>query len=153
MKWAAGLLMVCALEVSATQHAWFTVIGDEADANANTVQVNPVSLSVAPEGTVSAIRVNRSEPRTSWDGIPYRSYEARVRFDCDERTAQYLSIEYYASPLWTGDKTRPIDYTRGTPRRMRFLDMQPNPTDTIIRATCRITARARRAASNPSQRG
>lgn len=143
MRWAVLLLFgaagVCA------QTSWLTVIGDEGDPSSDVVQVDPVPVATEAEGiSTKRVRVNRSVQRTSWDGVPYRSYVARVRFDCQARTAQYLSIEYHAQPLWAGARTQPVDYTSGPRRMMLFVDMKPNPSATIIRAAC-----SRRAAPKP----
>lgn len=132
-SWPLFFAAACA----SAQTSWLTVVGDESNAGAETVQVNPVPIAMdAADISTKLVRVNRSEQRTSWDGIPYRSYTAKVRFDCKILTAQYLSIEFHAQPLWVGDKTGPVDYTSGPKRMMRFMDMQPNPSATIVRAAC-----------------
>lgn len=132
----AVLLLFGATGVFA-QTPWLTVIGDEGDPSSNVVQVDPVPVAAEADGvSTKMLRVNRAVQRTSWDGIPYRSYVARVRFDCKAATAQYLSIEYHAQPLWAGAKTKPVDYTTGPARMMLFMDMQPNPRATIVRAAC-----------------
>lgn len=80
--------------------------------------------------------VSCAEQRTRWDGRAVPLVTARVRFDGQIRTAQYMSIEYHSQPPWAGDKTAPVDYSVGAKRMMLFTDMLPNPSATSVRATC-----------------
>ncbi|MES2509135.1 MAG: surface-adhesin E family protein [Pseudomonadota bacterium] len=117
------------------QSSWFTVIGDDRDGASDTIQVDPESMTSGDIRTLR-VRVNRAVTRTSWDKIPYRSYQSLVRFDCVNRSARYISITYFTSPLWKGEASRTSDYTSGTPRPMLFLDVSPNPSARIVRAAC-----------------
>jgi len=116
--------------------AWFTVAGDPANERAETVQVELSDFAPEEQGRVMALRVNRAHERRSWDGVPYRSYHALVRFDCRAGRAQYLEIAFYEAPLWQGAVLRKQDY-RGNPQPMAFRGMSPNPTERIVRAACR----------------
>lgn len=118
------------------QTVWFTVTGNPDDATLNTVQVDPKPEDGVDGLKTMRLRVNRSAQRTSWDGTPYRSYEARVLFDCPRKSARYLTITYYDSPLWQGRPHKTTDYTRGPERLMLFRDVEPNPTARIVRAAC-----------------
>lgn len=118
------------------QTAWFTVVGDRHDPAVNTVEVDPVPLSVQERQRTMRVRVNRSEPRTSWDAVPYRSYVSEVVFDCARKTARYTSLVFYQQPLWVGESHRTSTYTEANPRWMQFRDMFPNPTARLIRAAC-----------------
>jgi hypothetical protein len=42
-------------------------------------------------------------------------------------------------PLWQGQPHKVTDYANDR-RPMRFLDVEPNPTNRIIRAACRAAA-------------
>lgn len=121
---------------SQAQTVWFTVMGNPDDAALNTIQVDPKPEDSTDGLKAMRIRVNRSQQRTSWDGTPYRSYEARVLFDCPRKSAKYLSIAYHAQPQWRGTPYRTTDYTKGPVRLMLFKDVEPNPTARIIRAAC-----------------
>lgn len=127
----AGLFIV-ALQAHAQD--WLTVQGDPELPDQDTVQVDPVARELEPR--VMGVRVNRSAPRISWDGVPYRSYTAQVAFDCTSRTARYRSIAFFLDPLWQGNPMRTVDYTSGPPRMMEFREIQPNPTQRIISAAC-----------------
>jgi len=45
----------------------------------------------------------------------------------------------YPVPLWQGRPHKITDYANDR-RPMRFLDVEPNPTNRIIRAACRAAA-------------
>lgn len=121
------------------QGDWFTVTGNPSDAKADTVQVDPVALGVEGATRTMNVRVNRSVARVNWDKVPYRSYESQVVFDCQTRRAGYVQARYFTAPLWQGEPSAVVDYT-GDPRPMLFRDMEPNPTQRIVRAACRIKA-------------
>lgn len=118
------------------QTTWFTISGDPDAAQANTIQVDPVSVERGEGLRTMKVRVNRSTLRTSWDGVPYRSYESEVLFDCRARTARYASITFFTHPLWDGAPVKTVDYLRGTPRMMEFRGVEPNPTQRIVNAAC-----------------
>lgn len=118
---------------------WFTVMGDADDPDVNTVQVDPVGI----EGKTRTkhVRVSRSTLRTSWDGVPYRSYTSVVVFDCEKHKARYMQLTYYDQPRWRGEPSKSVDYATGTPRWMEFRDVTPNPTHRIISAACNKVAK------------
>jgi len=120
------------------QSAWFTVVGDPQDKAADTVQVDPSGAAAPAEPARQAmnLRVNRAAPRTNWDGVPYRSYESRVVFDCQARRASYVAARFYIEPLWQGEPHHVADYS-DAPKPMLFRDMKQNPTARIVRAACR----------------
>ena len=118
------------------QGGWFTVMGDPADATVDTVEVDPVPLIAHQDLRTMRVRVHRAVQRTNWDGVPYRSYESQVLFDCTHRSARYVSITYYMQPAWKGQAHKTVIYTRLDPRWMEFRDIQPNPHARIVRAAC-----------------
>lgn len=115
---------------------WLTVMGDRLDPSVDTIEVNPTPVSNSGEHRVMQIRVNRSAPRTNWDGIWYRSYSATVDIDCVEKVAEFLQITYYVQPNWTGQPSETVSYTKTDPRVMRFRGVSPNPVERILRAAC-----------------
>ncbi|RZL89717.1 MAG: hypothetical protein EOP82_18325 [Variovorax sp.] len=137
-KW---LVLFCAMGAAAqAQTPWFTVTGNPQDATVNTVQVDPVAITTRNDVKTMNVRVSRSRDRVNWDGVPYRSYEAQVVFDCRARKAGYLAATYYLQPLWQGPANKTSVYG-SNPRPMLFRDVEPNPTDRLIRAACRSDAR------------
>ena len=142
LSWVLGL--ACAVGTAEAQppsqsapppRAWFTVSGDPGRDDADTVQVDPVALQSDADSRTMMLRVSRARARQSWEGVPYRSYEAQVRFLCQARRAEYLEIAYYTAPRWQGAVHRRVDY-RANPQPMLFKDAQPNPTQRIVRAAC-----------------
>jgi len=133
-KWLA-LVGLCCVAVPACAD-WFTVRGDPFSPGADTVQVDPVAMKSDGGSTTMRLRVNRARLRNNWEGQPYRSYDARVAFDCRAMKADYLYVAYYMQPLWQGEPYLRTDYSDNR-RRMLFKDMEPNPTARIIRAACR----------------
>lgn len=132
------LLALAAAGVQA-QTGWFTVTGNPDDASVDTVQVDPVAIRTAGDLKTMNVRVSRSQPRINWDGVPYRSYESRVVFDCRAGKAGYLYASYYLEPLWQGAPHKLADYA-DRPRPMLFRDIEPNPTERIVRGACRPSA-------------
>lgn len=119
-----------------TQVPWFNIMGDTTDASVNTIEVDPTPLSINGHKRVMRVRVSRSADRVSWYDVPYRSYVSEVMFDCATNSARYLSIDYYRQPFWTGEPSRRAVFGADDYRAMRFLDVEPNPYQVIIRAAC-----------------
>jgi len=134
--WVMGLWagLVCCSSAQA-QSRWFTVAGNPADAAVDTVQVDPVALRSDGALKMLSLRVSRAGLRRNWEGLPYRSYESEVAFDCRTGRADYRRASFYAEPLWQGTPHRTTDYTND-PKPMMFRDMAPNPTRRIVRAAC-----------------
>jgi hypothetical protein len=132
--WLVGLMAAAS---AWGQSQWFTIEGDVRQPAADIIQVDIRSLSHDGDGRSMALRVSRATRRSSWDGVPYRSYTAEVVFDCAEKTARYKSLAFYMLPLWEGPVHKTSSYTASEVRPMRFVDSTPNPTGRIINAACR----------------
>ncbi|CAA2099327.1 hypothetical protein VVAX_00181 [Variovorax paradoxus] len=124
------------LGLAHAESGWFTVVGDPQDKVADTVQVDPDRVTPPEDARTMNLRVSRATARFNWDGIPYRSYESRVVFDCQSRRASYVAARFYIAPLWQGEPHHVADYS-ASPKPVLFLDMKPNPTARIVRAACR----------------
>lgn len=135
-RWLVLLAWTACQAPAEAETRWFTVTGNPGDALVDTVQVDPVAVHVKGGFKTMKLRVSRASPRLNWEQLPYRSYEARVVFDCRARKGSYVYAIYYAVPLWAGDPHNVTDYA-GNPRPMLFRDIEPNPTDRIVRAACR----------------
>ncbi len=120
-----------------SQALWFTIEGDVKLPAADIVEVDTLSLSRDGENRSMMVRASRADLRSSWDGVPYRSYTAQVMFDCAEKTARYKWLAFYMRPLWEGEVHKTSVYSADDVRPMRFVDLQPNPTQRIINAACR----------------
>jgi len=135
-KWIVSMGLACAGVGASAQTAWFTVVGNPHAPDVDTVEVDPVAVTL-PNGVKNMyMRVNRAKRRLNWDKLPYRSYEARVAFDCRANKAHYIIATFYPEPMWTGLPVITTDYST-SPKPMLFLDIEPNPTERIIRAACR----------------
>ena len=122
------------------QTVWFNIVGDRDDAAVNTVEVDPTPVSISAGTRTLRLRVSRSADRVSWEGVPYRSYVSEVVFDCARNTARYLWIDFYSQPAWQGEPHKRSIYSQSEPRPMRFLDVEPNPSQRIIRAACQTAS-------------
>jgi hypothetical protein len=134
-RWWAPVL-AGALGAPPAQANWFTLTGDPRNPAVDTVQINPEATPSPDNRKLMVVRVNRASPRVNWDGMPYRSYEAQVVFDCRARRAWYRSASYYTTPLWAGAPQATAGYANRL-RPMLFRDIEPNPTFRIVRAACR----------------
>jgi hypothetical protein len=132
-----GLSGTGLLHAQAAQNSWFNVLGDPRDPNVNTIEVDPTPVAVNGDLKTMKIRVSRSVQRTSWDGVPYRSYTSTVVFDCANKKAQYQSLDFYMEPAWKGASHKTSIYTADVKRPMEFRDVTPNPTQRLVRAACR----------------
>jgi len=130
------LLLMLALPAAYAQTPWLTIAGDPTNPGVDTIEVNPVPVSVAGDHKTMRLRVNRSTRHTNWDGIPYRSYESTVLFDCASNTARYLEIRFYLQPMWQGAAHRAVTYRGSIPRWLLFREVEPNPYQRIIYAAC-----------------
>ncbi|SCK06565.1 hypothetical protein VAR608DRAFT_0070 [Variovorax sp. HW608] len=117
---------------------WFTVTGNPADASVDTVQVDPVATKVEGQFKTMSVRVSRARQRLNWENVPYRSYESTVVFDCRARKAGYAFATFYPQPLWQGAPSKSTDYS-DRPQPMLFREIEPNPTQRIIRAACQAS--------------
>ena len=138
-----GLAFVTSAWPAALESDWFTVVGDmsqPSEASKDAVQVNPSSISDASGLRVMQIRANRTENRVSWDGVSYRSFSATVEFDCENKTARYLSLHYFMQPAWQGPSHKTSTFNRDQFRPMAFSSMVPNPAARIVRAACESKA-------------
>ncbi len=113
-KWLVLWLVVMGSQVQA-KSAWFTLSGNPQDPTVDTVEVDPVAVNAAGDHKKMNVRVSRSGQRFNWEGVPYRSYESQVVFNCRAGKAQYLARPSIWSPCdrarRTGRPTMPA--TRG----------------------------------------
>jgi hypothetical protein len=135
------LLVLFALPAAWGGDAWLTIVGDPTNAVVDTIQVDPIPVSVSGDLRTMRVRVNRVSERNNWDGIPYRSYESSVLFDCGSNTARYLEIKFYLQPLWLGQAHTAVAYPSTMPRWMLFGGVEPSPYQRIIYAACESMGR------------
>ncbi|MGB4115999.1 MAG: hypothetical protein WBK51_05590 [Polaromonas sp.] len=122
--------------------AWFTIIGDSKLPDVDIVEVDTQNMNLSGSEKTLHIRVNRSNLRTSWDGVSYRSYTAMVLVNCSAKTARYQSLVFYMQPIWSDASHKTSVYSDSVVRPMLFRSMEPNPTERIIRAACSVASPA-----------
>ena len=136
------LLPCCVVLTVGSAHAgyeWLTMSGDGErpyKTAQDLIQVSPETIQGTAEIRTMQIRVNRSAQRNNWDGLPYRSYVGTVEFDCAKKTARYVVMNYYMTPIWEGPVYQTVTYPVSQPRLMAFRDVVPNPKDRIVKAAC-----------------
>ena len=133
--------VVCACALAVAQNSWLTLVGDPADSQADTVQVDVQSRLANTTQPTLNVRVSRSSLRSGWDNVPYRSYTSTLVVDCVEKTARYLDATFYMMPLWQGKPHTTSNFSPLETRPMAFPDVAPNPAASIIKAACITTAR------------
>ena len=141
MKSFRPALIVATVALATATHAetlWLTVVGDPADAGTNTVQVDPVLISVDGPIRLMRIRLNHAAQTASPQGVKFRSFQSIVEFDCDVKSARYVHTEFHAAPLWKGAPHTTVDYKAGELPPMVLREMKPNPAERIIKAACSI---------------
>ena len=129
------LVLVGVMVASGANATWFTLTGDPAMADEDTVEVEVNTLNTVEQSRTLLIRVNRETDRTSWDGVAYRSYTAQIVFECSVPAAYYQSITFFKQPLWLGEPLT-VAYGQQPRREVQFLAMQPNPASRLVRAAC-----------------
>lgn len=118
---------------------WLTMAGEGEmpyKTDQDLIQVHPQSIQIGPEFRTMEVRVNRNVQRTNWDGVPYRSYVSTVEVDCTKKTARYVLMHYYLTPVWSGPVYKTIAYPPQQLRMMAFRDVVPNPRERIVKAAC-----------------
>ncbi|MEO8020359.1 MAG: surface-adhesin E family protein [Polaromonas sp.] len=115
-------------------------MGDPLDAAVNTIEVDPRPIAVNAHQRTLKLRVNRSVAKENRDGVPYRSFESQVVFDCNNKTARYAQISFYLLPVWQGPSHKTLVFPAAEPRWVEFRTIQPNPLARIIRAACETGA-------------
>lgn len=87
-------------------------------------------------GVILEMRVSRSETRTSFRGLKYRSYYAKVVVNCQSQNAWYLWLSYFGIPLWKGEAIGREDYVEGK-APVLLKDIPGQPYKRIINAACK----------------
>jgi hypothetical protein len=123
--------------------SWLNIQGDPEDPSADTLEVDPIPVSLDGSTRVMRVRVSRGAPQSNWDGVPYRSFESDVLFNCAGGSARYVAVSYYMLPAWKGRPHAAFRYKPGRPRPMRLHGMEGSPTARIVRAACQSGAVAK----------
>ena len=129
----------CQLSVAKIDdRSWLTITGSTADPDVNTIQIDPTPVDTRGQLRWMTLRLNRPKQRTSTDGIVFRSFVSVIEFDCEKRTARFTKTQFYNGPLWTSPG-RTMDYPASMVRPMVFREIEPNPSERVIKAACAST--------------
>ena len=138
-------LFVCFAGVGASAgHAsatWLTLVGDPQDATSDYIQFDPSGL-VRDKGIPTLpVRVSRVRPRTSQEGIVFRSYEAVVAVHCKEKSARFMRASFYAESDFKGTAFRTVVFDPSDNRPMAFREIKGEPAQRVVRAACNTTVK------------
>lgn len=120
--------------------SWLTLVGDSANPAADYIEFDPASLTRENGVPVLSIRVSRALPRTSKEGIVFRSFESAVAVDCQQASARFIRASFYAEPAFKGQPFRTVVFRPKDVRPMAFREIQGAPTQRVVRAACRHSA-------------
>lgn len=136
-------LLACFAGVGATAaHAsttWLTLVGDPQDPTMDYIQFDPNGLAHDKGVPTLPIRVSRVRPRTSQEGIVFRSFDAVVAVHCKKRTARFVSTSFYAEPHFKGTSFRTVVFDSSDIRPMAFREIKGEPAQRVVRAACNKT--------------
>ncbi len=124
--------------VASTDVVLFTILGNPADPNADTILIDPTPVEVKGPFRWMTLHMNRARQRVSTDGISFRSFTSIVEFNCDKGTARFAKTQFYNDPLWTSPG-QSFNYPPTMVRPMAFRDVNPNPVERVIKAACVTT--------------
>ncbi|MDB5886808.1 MAG: hypothetical protein JWR74_2979 [Polaromonas sp.] len=133
--WLAGVLIMASFAACAAG-TWLTLVGNPADAASDYVQFDPASLAYHQGVPELAVRVSRARPRTSKEGITFRSFDGVVAVDCEYGTARFLRAAFYANPDFQGEPTSTVVFGPSDIRPMAFREIAGEPTQRVVRAAC-----------------
>ena len=123
----------CAAQAPPT---WLTLIGDPHEATADYIQFDPSGLAREKGLPTLPVRVSRAQPRTSQEGLVFRSFEAVVAVHCKTRTARFVRASFYAEPGFKGTPFRTVIFGPSDVRPMAFREIKGEPTQRVMRAAC-----------------
>ena len=133
-------LLVCLAGIgSSVAHAaptWLTLVGEPQDSTRDYIQFDPSGLSRDKGLPTLPIRVSRASPRTSKEGIVFRSFEAVVAVHCKQGTASFVEASFYAEPDFKGASFRTVVFDLSDNRPMAFREIKGEPAQRVIRAAC-----------------
>ena len=142
LTWAAGFGGVLALAClpSLAVSSWLALVGDPANPSADYIEFDPASLTRENGLPVLAVRVSRAHPRTSKEGIVFRSFESAVAVDCQQASARFLRASFYAESAFKSQPFRTVVFAPTDVRPMAFREIAGAPTQRLVRAACRHSA-------------
>ena len=133
------IFAVCWLAWSCAASAnpnWLTIVGDPLDPAVAIIQIDPNAAVVASDQRTMFVRVSRPQQRASTDGVSFRSYHANVLFDCSQKSARFVTVDFYEQALWQGMPHKSMSFGPTQLRPLVFRFFEPNPLEKLVRAAC-----------------
>ena len=115
---------------------WLTLVGDPEDSTTDYIQFDPSGLARDKGFPTLPVRVSRVHPRTSQEGIVFRSFEGVVAVHCKKGTARFVRASFYAKPDFKGTAFRTVVFNPPDIRPMAFREIKGEPTLRVVRAAC-----------------
>ena len=132
-------LLLLALLAGPLAHAeWLTLTGSAGEATNSYVQVDPTSVVVDGSKRLVAVRISLAEPRTSQEGIKFRSVTAQASVDCDARKARYVSATYFGQPNFVGPPLAVREFDESDVRPMKFDGLPGDLAARTVNAACGV---------------
>jgi len=128
------IVLAAAAATRASAQDWFTVAGYPEIAGSDVVQISP-ALSHWNGQVTLEVRATRRADRTSYSGIPYRSYSGMAVVDCESTKGWFLTLTYYGEPNWQGQASKMASF-KPDQAPMAFTDIPGEPAMKVIRAAC-----------------
>ncbi len=115
---------------------WLTLSGNPADVTADYVQFDPSDIRRQNDTRLIPVRVSGSLPRTTPDGIVFRSVTGTASIDCRQRTAFLVNASFYAEADFKGTpfQKRDVGPEIGP---MTFRGIDAERAHQIFKAACR----------------
>jgi hypothetical protein len=112
---------------------WFTVLGNLADSETDTVQLNMAKVETRGKNDVMQLRVTLAKQRTMATGERFQSYRSQILIECAKESIVHLNQTRFELGRWGG----PSEYQRfNEVRPMAFGGLEPNPKARVLRAAC-----------------
>lgn len=118
--------------------ALFTIA--PADPASDYVQFSPAPLAQDQGLPALAVRVSRVRPRTSKEGVVFRSFESVVAVDCARANARFLRMSFFDQPGFKGELFRTVLFDLADVRPIIFREIQGAPAQPMVRAACKHSA-------------
>jgi len=132
-------LLLLALLAGPLAHAeWLTLTGSAGEATNSYVQVDPTSVVVDGSKRLVAVRISLAEPRTSQEGLKFRSVAAQASVDCDVRKARYVSATYFGQPNFVGPPMAVREFDETDVRPMKFDGLPGDLATRTVNAACGV---------------
>ena len=139
LTWLIALCGVAQLAGAGNEKLpWFPLKGDPGVPQTDLIEVRPEPTGMG-QRVLLDVRVSRSEERSSFKGLRYRSYTAKVAVNCGTSKAWYLWLSYHTLPLWKGEPIGREEYAEGE-APVLFRDVPGEPYKSLIAAACKSQA-------------